>query len=473
MADRCADRSIRGRRLGRQSRAIASSLGVFVVVACFASGTAAAAPGAGRLEENLSKNGSKWAIGEPQIAVDPTNPKRLFLGWTTFPVPLDIGASTAGIEACGGLVSTNAGRTWKKVHPPYNHIPDTLGCGDVVAAAGPDGTLYAGGITPTYTAVAEGGITVGGLGIIVHGRDVVSRSSDWGQTWSKPVVTVSSDAARTVGGSPVDTLDRPWLAVDQSDGTVYASGRNLVAGEGIGGERFITASTDKARSFGPVFPIDSPEYHQAGSATIAAAHGAVAVSYTAESAPDATCPCVIFETSEDHGKSFDRHVVPLVGATDEPNPFLTADPSTKGRFAITVFDAAGTGLQVYVTDDSGATWKGPVAVGEDPPNTRFKPWLSYGPSGQLDLVWRTQYGDGSYDVWAAVGRHDDQDGVRFSAPLKVSTQAAPYPDGYYGGDDFSYIIGDDQYVHVGWGDSRNGPTQAWYGRISRDAFHSS
>lgn len=462
-----------GRRPRRWSRVIASlGLGVALVGAAgSASGLPAAGSGGGRLEENLSKNGSEWAIGEPQIAVDPTDPKRLFLGWNTFPVPLDIGASTADIEACGGLVSTNAGRTWKKVEPPYNHIPDTLGCGDIVAAAGPDGTLYAGGITPTFTAEAEGGITVGGLGIIVHGRDVVSSSNDWGRTWSKPVVTVSSDGARTVGGSPVDTFDRPWLAVDQSDGTVYASGRNLLASEGgIGGQRFVTASTNKARSFDPVFPIDSGDYPQSGSGTIAAAHGALAVAYAAASATGATCPCVIFETSTDHGKTFHRHVVPLVDATDAPSPFLAADPTTKGRFAVTILDSTGTSLQVYVTDDSGETWHEPVRVGEDPPNERFKPWLSYGPSGQLDLVWRTRYSDGSYDVSAATGRHDDQNGARFSAPLKISTEAAPYPQGYYGGDDFSFIIGNDQFVHVGWGDSRNGPTQAWYGRIPRKAF---
>lgn len=462
-----------GRRIRRWSTVIAS-LGLAVALvgaAGSASGARAAGSGDSRLEENLSKNGSEWAIGEPQIAVDPTDPKRLFLGWTTFPVPLDLGASTADIDACGGLVSTNGGRTWKKVEPPYNHIPDTLGCGDIAAAAGPDGTLYAGGITPTYTAEAEGGITVGGLSIIVHGRDVVSRSNDWGRTWSTPVVTVSSDGARTVGGSPVDTFDRPWLAVDQSDGTVYASGRNLFSSRGgLGGQRFVTASTNKARSFGPVFPIDSADSPQSGSATIAAAHGLLAVAYTAASAPGATCPCVIFETSRDHGKTFDRRVVPLVDATDAPSPFLAADPTTKGRFAFTILDATSTGLQVYETDDSGETWHAPVRVGEDSPNQRFKPWLSYGPSGQLDLVWRTQYSDGSYDVWAAVGRHDDQNGARFSAPLKVSTKAAPYPAGYYGGDDFSFIIGDDQFVHLGWGDSRNGPTQAWYGRIPRTAF---
>jgi hypothetical protein len=281
---------------------------------------------------------------------------------------------------------------------------------------------------------------------------------------------LGSDAERFVAGAaiPVDTFDRPWLAVDQSTGTVYASSANIVDHK-----RFVTASTDKARSFGPVYSIessDTPQDTQAGGSTIAAAHGLLAVAYRASQAAGATCPCLIFETSTDHGKTFTRHVVKLDNASSSPSPFLAADPTHKGRFAIALLDATGTENQVYVTDDLGATWHGPTLVGESPANQRFKPWLSFGPSGQLALAWRTMYSNKSYDVWAAIGHVDGQNGAVFSAPVKVSSQAAPYPKGYYGGDDFSFIIADKQFVHVGWGDSRSGNVEDWYGRIPIAAF---
>lgn len=416
------------------------------------------------LESNLSMNGPEWTRGEPEIAIDPTNPNNLFYNWNTFPVPLDLGASVP--DGCGARVSHDAGQTWTEVVVPVNTISDTLGCGDNVAAAGPDGTLYAGGITPTYTAVAEGGISVGGQGIVVHGRDVVSRSDDWGQTWTTPVVAMGSDAARFApGGNPIDTFDRPWLAVDQSDGTLYVSGRNL----GGTGQRFVTSSTDRADSFGTVYPIDSPDYRQAGGGTIAAAHGTLAVAYVAGDAPGETCPCVIFETSTDLGDTFERNVVPVTTETETFSPFVAASPVDEGRFALAILGSGQPKLQVYVTDDNGSTWRGPLLVGEEPPNERFKPWISYSPSGDIDLVWRTLYADGTYDVWAATARHENGD-VVFSSPLKVTSEAAPYPDAYYGGDDVSWIIGDDRFVHVGWGDSRNGPVQAWYGRIPRGSF---
>jgi hypothetical protein len=186
---------------------------------------------------------------------------------------------------------------------------------------------------------------------------------------------------------------------------------------------------------------------------------------------------VIFETSTDHGATFTRHVVPTVSAASQPFPFLAADPAARGHFALTVFDATGTQNQIYATDDFGATWHGPALVAEAPANQRFKPWLSYGPSGLLALVWRTWNGAPNaspYDVWAAVGRDEGRNGPAFSAPMRVSSEAAPYPAQSGGGDDFSFIIADGKYVRVGWGDSRDvavgGGVQIWTARIPLGSF---
>ncbi len=67
----------------------------------------------------------------------------------------------------------------------------------------------------------------GPFGLTIHGQDYVTSSANWGQTWTRPVETMGSDGQRFATGDPVDTFDRPWLAVDQSTGTVYAAGHNL------------------------------------------------------------------------------------------------------------------------------------------------------------------------------------------------------------------------------------------------------
>jgi hypothetical protein len=444
--------------IARRVLPVAAVLSVICGVSVGTSAQGAAAAG-GQLQLNLSRNGSTTTMGEPEIAIDPQNSKDLFAYWTTFPHPLTIsGAGTNIKRPCGGLVSLDSGASWRIVQVPTNQVPHTKGCGDAVVATGPDGTLYAGGIEPTY--VSTGGS--GPFGLIIHGQDYVTSSSNWGRTWSRPVETMGSDGQRFVSGSPIDTFDRPWLIVDQSTGTVYAAGHNLADHEA-----YVTASTNKAQSFGPIYPVDSPTYPSQGfgSSNIVAAHGELAEAYEASQAPGQTCPCLIFETSTDHGATFTRHIVPTVNGSSSPEPFLAADPTVHGRFALTVLDSTGTENQVYVTEDSGASWDGPALVGESPANTRFKPWITFGTSGNLALAWRTHYANGAYDVWAALGHVAASSGAVFGAPIRVSSVAAPYPSGYAAGDDFSWIITDKHYAHIGWGDSRNGPVQLWYGRI--------
>ena len=54
-----------------------------------------------------------------------------------------------------------------------------------------------------------------------------------------------------------------------------------------------------------------------------------------------------------------------------------------------ILDSTGTENQVYVSGDSGATWHGPALVEESPPNPRFEPWITFGASDNLAIVWRT------------------------------------------------------------------------------------
>jgi hypothetical protein len=439
-------------------------------------------------EMDISGNGSTMNVGEPEIAVNPRNPSQMFVDGATFPVPvvLNINAALPVPDPCQGWSSDNGGSSWQPAP-----LPPKLCNEDGVAVFGPDGTLYAGGNVATTTSIVPcttpGTINFGGVCILVQGYDPVFTSKDGGHTWSAPVYTMGSTNLVPNGtpfpfapnsGNPVNTFDRPWLAMDQSTNTLYAIGHNIADHEG-----FVTASTNEARSFGPIYAIDSPAYPSGGlfGGTIAAEGGMLAVAYTATSAPGAQCPCVIFETSRDHGATFTRHVVPTVNPAAQPFPFVAVDPRSPGHFALTIFDATGTENQVYTTDDFGATWHGPTAVAEAPPNQQFKPWLSYGPDGQLLLVWRTWHGapnTSPYDVWLAVGRDEGRNGAVFGTPVRVSSEAAAYPPGYTAGDDFSWVTATRNTVLVGWGDSRDatGPfaegagVQMWIARIPLSGF---
>jgi hypothetical protein len=369
-------------------------------------------------------------------------------------------------------------------------------CEDGVAAFGPDGTLYAGGDATIGEAVA--GIEVngqcpansaaspetGGLCLQLPGDDPFARSIDGGKTWTQlpyPIGSQGYGLGAAFGGSgfdfapgsghPVDTYDRPFIAVDQSTGTVYASSQNI-----LDHERFVTASTNKGDFWGPIYAVDSPTYPQSGfGSNIGVQNGVLAVSYTAAAAPGGcSVTCLVFETSKDSGATWNRNIVPLLNAQDPPNAFLAADPTGNGHFALQLFDATGTVNQIYTTRDFGATWQGPTNVTEPGGHVHFKPWLSFGPSGQLALVWRTWEGTPNlsttpYDVFVAVGRVQGANGAVFSSPMELGSPAAPFGTGG-GGDDFSQVQVDNQYVHVAWGDSRSGLTQVEYARIPLSAF---
>jgi hypothetical protein len=316
------------------------------------------------------------------------------------------------------------------------------------------------------------------------GDDPFARSTDDGKTWTQlpyPIGSQGYGLGSAFGGlgfnfapgsgNPVDTYDRPFLAVDQSNGTVYVSSQNI-----LDHERFVTASTNKGDSWGPIYAADSPTYPQSGFASnIAVQNGVLAVSYTAApAAGGCAATCLVFETSTDFGATWNRNLVPLVNAQNPPSPFIAADPTGHGRFALQVFDSSGTVNQIYTTRDFGASWQGPTNITEPGGHVHFKPWLSFGPSGQLALVWRTWEGTPNlsstpYDVFVAAGRVEGANGAVFTSPVELGSPAVPFGTGG-GGDDFSQVQVDNQYVHVAWGDSRSGLTQVEYARVPLSSF---
>ena len=474
--------------------------------------SANAVPPSSAIQIQITANPVGFSSGEPEIAINPinpTNPNNLFIDHATFPVPATGGlpplVSPAPPHSCGGYVSMDRGLSWQPGYLPFTPQTNPFGpnetfpseCEDGVAAFGPDGTLYAGGDTTIGANIAGFQVPgqpcppnsasspeTGGVCLQLPGDDPFARSTDGGKTWTQlpyPIGSQGYGLDLAFGGSgfnyapgsghAIDTYDRPFLVVDQSTGIVYISSQNI-----LDHERFVTASTNKGDSWGPIYAVDSPTYPQVGfGSNIAAQRGVIAVSYTADAAPGGcAATCLVFETSTNFGATWTRNIVPLVSAQNPPSAFVAADPARDGHYALQVFDSTGTVNQIYTSRDFGASWQGPTNVTEPGSHVHFKPWLSFGPSGQLALVWRTWEGAPNvattpYDVFVAVGRDQGTNGAVFSNRIELGSPAAPFGTGG-GGDDFSQVQVDNQYVHVAWGDSRSGLTQVEYARIPLTAF---
>lgn len=448
-------------------------------------------------EMNLSGNGD-WHAGEPGVAVNPRNPDNVVVVWPeqdatglyrnpatgTFDTVTGMAvgyATDPAFSRCGLAVSFDGGRSWRRSVLPAQTAQSTL-CSDATIAAGPDGTFYAAVITFHQPTTPVPGLAPGATPHATPydpgqgSADVVIRSTDGGRTWSYPPVDAignrtAADRARYARGSNPETggegtCDRPWIRVDANTDTVYVSGTaDAIQFNGsTRNETWVSASHDRAHTFGTVYPVDNDRFPQTGGATIAAGHGDLAVAYVGHRASTSSNG-VVFATSRDGGRTFSRHAFAAPTQTSAPfGVYLASDPSRAGRYAVAVPNNGS--VLVYTTTDRGRHWSRAVrvAVGAD------RPWVAFGPDGTLGVVGRSKNGNGAQNVRTAFSF----DGGRiFGRPVTVNEEPAPglRPGTLSLFDDLTWLTLTNNVAYVGWGDTRpgrtnpNGENNVWVARL--------
>lgn len=472
-------------------------------------------------ELDLTKD-LKNRYGEPQIAANPKNPKNLVYAALTMgltyacqhakrpecqavdtafaPQPKGLIDNKPGFSHVSVFMSFDLGKTWKKsgdvpAFPPGHSA--LVERGDPLLTVGPDGTFYLGWDDIRFgnldgTIIAAGGIAV-------------SKSTNGGRSWSKPVLT----------GTPVD---RPIFAVDDSTGMIYEASTGQLGSPSKGdpklppipitapGDRWLVASRDgvhwtEPQAFGGVGAFPPGTFG-------AAAGGMFATAFKTSNADLCAGPpqCTVFQTTTDAGATWSRHVVSLPSDASGA-PLVAADPQAPGRFTIAILTGGQAQFAVYQTQDAGNTWSGPTTITDDPTKTHFHPWMAYSPTGVLGLMWQTNVSSAPapaggglpaalaesvlealpeplregveaqaagppspYNVWAATSRDG---GATFSEPLKISKADSPAPQPFlpYGiGDDFSFIALSGTHAFVGWADYRPGDRQGFFSAVDLDAF---
>jgi len=418
-------------------------------------------------------------------------------------------------------VTRDGGKTWEFGQDNFRKVLNKNRCSDSFAGAGPDGTLYMGCLAYLNRgdAAFKDGYAPNGEARNPGGGSAIAWSMDKGNTWSAPkyVHPLESPQLYPPNLHPVfeqvSPLDRPFFAADAQTGTIYVSGSGpvytvdpatvarpkvdpSVPGKGYDGyppasvsrsRTFIRASHDQARTWGVIYPMDSDEY-PGGRGSFSAAHGSLVVAYSATKVPaslNEQCPCTVFGTSKDDGKTFDYRVVPpLPVAPQAPDAaaggrggrggggggvMLAADPTKEGRYAIA--RSIGQTMMVSLTADGGKTWSPPVVAAEVPAGANFgHRAMKYSAKGDLALMWKAQYQDRSFDVWSSASR----DGGRTFKTVRVSHAISPPyisdRGNFLFGDDLSSVDIDDHFVHIVWGDNRSGFEGTWYGRVPLDAY---
>jgi len=459
-------------------------------------------------EEFLLVGNAVRGAGEPVIAINPKDPNNIIVGAMANlnyveGEPLGVGQQRVSVEARvkyrntpGASISTYAisydrGRTWTFFDDPFRDYFKMNGTADAFVGAGKDGTLFIGAMNffPQNASPLQLELEKEPNPGLLYGAIDIASSSDAGKTWSVPSHVMGQATPLEEYGPGVKPhllgktpYDRPFLITDQSTGTLYIPG-NGSGGDPVHRETFFRASNDNGKTWGFVYSYDSSEYPQGGSASKpAAANGVLGLAYVASSVPASAgtgkCPCLIFETSRDEGKTFDRHIVqynlPVArGPGGMGGSALAADASHPGRFALMTMTEGNAEMQVNVTDDYGKTWKGPVKAGSVPGATISKPDIGYSPKGDLAVMWLSVNPDGTYTAWSNASRDG---GMTFGKQVQVSKGPSPVRGSIknrgnnWDGDDLSTIAVDNDFVHIVWADGRAGFLGAWYARIPLSSF---
>jgi hypothetical protein len=473
-------------------------------------------------EEYLLLGDPNRGAGEPWVAVNPKNPDNIVVtAMATLnrlpsgeaPVRTDSPDFTAlrikELSVPDGsitdiAVTHDGGRTWVFATDDFRRSFGTNRCSDSFAGAGTDGSLYIGCLALLARGSADLDQTLPwGEPYAPRGGSAIARSTDGGRTWSTPVWVhpLRSPQLYPPAIHPafvdVSPADRPLFAEDAANGTIFLSGTGwLYTGDHkamspttpqypseseVRWSGFIRASHDQGKTWGPIYPVSSDRYPQAGERFgLSAAHGYLLVGYRGGTAAGERCPpCILFGVSRDDGRSFDYGVLPYTPAAPTPpetndeaplrGALVAADPSTAGRFAIAY--PSGQKLVVTISDDHGEHWRPPVTVTELSSGVRFGHGaMKFSPGGVLALMWKSLYPDGTFDTWSAASL-DHGNVFHIVRISHARSPAAPADrDNFMMGDDLSSIDVDGQFIYVVWGDNRAGFRGTWFGRVPLRAY---
>ncbi|KAH8896108.1 neuraminidase [Thozetella sp. PMI_491] len=377
--------------------------------------------------------------GQPVVAVNPTNTDNLVFVTTRFHALPDL----EPVGGCFLAYSMDRGNTWVNVTAdfPLGTAPK---CGEPQVFADADGTFY-----------ILNNQVFSGLADNMASHPQLTKSTDGGKTWSKPVMT------------PLFMQGATKLRVDKATGKVYANGASsweypaAVSVSSDGGNTWApfnqipgpidTCLDYQIPNLPPVcgFPGRSIAVHDGILASAAQGSNGYPEMYVSR---DEGVTWTTLPLTDSNGNNVANSTGPMlpvsgVGLPSDPTPWVSADPTKTGRFALMI--PREFTLEVYVTEDAGLSFRGPAVI--QTPDAQ-RPAVDFGSSGVLGVMWRTN-SSGILDAYSTVSFDR---GRTFAIPLKVTALSQPVGQNGQPGDRASFIALTDKYAYVAWSDGRDG-----------------
>lgn len=403
---------------------------------------------------NVGANGMNIfgdAANEPSITIDPSNPKRMSIGWRQFDFV------ESNFRKGGFAYTTNGGLDWI--------FPGNLTQGfrsDPVLIADSTGRFFYLSLVPNF-------------------YDDIWRSDSGGQSWTQ--------LAPATGG------DKQWFTIDTTNssghGFQYQSWSS--AGNNWGGRQF-TRSTDGGFSW--LDPIDIPNSPSWGTLDVDSNGVLYLCGVNFDSfvfwcirSSDAKNPAVI--PSFDQATEVEMGGYPVYGGGINPEglagqSFLVVDRSGSASnnkvymlASLQGYDAPdGTDVVFVRSTDHGQTFGAPRRINDDPVNPNKWHWLgtlAVAPNGRIDVVWLDSRNAANNTDSQLFYSYSADGGVNWSPNVAVSESFNPflgYPNQEKMGD-YITIVSDSGGGNVAYCATLNGEEDIYYVRVTPDAVTSS
>lgn len=398
---------------------------------------------------NISSSGENIlgdAANEPSIAVDPTNPERIMIGWRQFD---DVNSS---FRQAGYAYSLDAGETWT--------FPGSIDAGvfrsDPVLGCDPEGNFYYNSLT--VDAGDEYSCTV-------------YRTSEGGVEWDEGVYAH--------GG------DKQWMVIDNTDG--FGSGHNYsfwTQSFSVCYPGFFTRSSDLGASYESCIEVTG--YPHWGTLAV----GPVGELYIAGAGDEYDIILVKSTNARLAGSIITWPTYTPVDMDGFTTGWTQVNPQgLLGQVYVDVDVSEGPGRgNVYVlasvdrynqdpadvmfarSTDGGLSFEDPVRINDDQGTSNYQ-WfgtMSVAPDGRIDVVWLDTRLDLLGGVYSALFYSYSVDqGVSWSPNERLSDQFDPHlgwPQQDKMGDYF-HMVSDDGGAHLAWANTINGEQDVYYSYI--------
>jgi len=398
--------------------------------------------------DDFGRNIPGDAGNEPSIAIDPTNPCKMAIGWRQFD------SVESNFRQAGVGYSQDAGETWFFTG---SLAPGIFGSDPVLASDG-DGVFYYLSLGKDF---GNGG----------EREPRLFRSLNGGATWDTPTQVIPFFA------------DKPWMTVDTTggsgDGHIYIMAEEIVQ---------ISRSTDRGLTFEHFTPFTSTigtlaiapngDLYQSGPARI--------IKYNGAQNPGT-------EITLDFGTGFSVLVCPKTSSIEmsraafgiDPNPtgflgqsWIAVDKSgglTDGFiYVLTGGKCLGSGdplNTIFVrSTDGGTSFSDPVRVNDDPFLPGAWQWfftMSLAPNGRIDAVWNDTRRYLVGNLSELYYSYSIDAGVTWSKNIPVSRvfdSHVGFPEDFKLGD-YYHMISDDVAANVAYAATFNGEQDVYFLRI--------